>query len=119
MKYYVCDGCGRRMERKDLRYKVKMDVRAAYDTLEISLADLLRDHRAELEALIERLEGMDPQQLEDDIYKQFKLDLCPQCHHSFIKSPLRFHPEAVVRDESEFDVDAFLRRLLDNQPGGQ
>lgn len=112
---YTCDGCGKEISQKALRYKLKIDIRAAYDTLEIKLGDLLRDHEAEIRALIEQMEGMNPQKIEDDIFKVFHLDLCPDCYRSYIKDPLRFHPEAAVRDESDFDVDAFLRRLTEEE----
>ena len=111
MVTYTCDGCGKEIPQKSLRYKVKIDIRAAYDTLEVKLGDLLRDHEAELRALIERLEEIDPQKIEDDIYKIFHLDLCPDCYHSYIRDPLRFDPEAAALDEREFDIDEFLRRL--------
>ena len=55
MVNYTCDGCGREMERSGLRYAVEIDARAAYDTLEIRLADLFRDHEFELRALVEEL----------------------------------------------------------------
>jgi hypothetical protein len=112
---YTCDGCGKEIPQKSLRYKVKINIQAAYDTLEIKLGDLLRDHEAELRALLERIEDMDAQQLEDEIYKVFHLDLCPDCYHSYIKDPLRFHPERVVPEESAFDIDEFLRRLTDEE----
>ena len=115
MVTYTCDGCGKTVPQKALRYKVKIDIRAAYDTLEIRLADLLRDHEAEIRALIEQLEGMDAQKLEDDIFKIFRLDLCPDCYRSYIKDPLRFHPEAAIGDDVDFDVDAFLRRLTEGE----
>ena len=115
MVTYTCDGCGREIPQKALRYKVRINIQAAYDTLEIKLADLLRDHEAELRALLERIEGMDPQKIEDDIYKIFHLDLCPSCYHSYIQDPLRFHPERSIQDESVFDIDAFLRRLMNEQ----
>jgi len=115
MVTYTCDGCGKEIPQKALRYKMKIDIRAAYDTLEIKLADLLRDHEAEIRALIERMEDMDPQKLEDNICKVFRFDLCPDCYRSYISDPLRFHPEAAIRDESDFDVDAFLRRLKEEE----
>ncbi len=39
---FRCDGCGKEMKQGDLRYTVKIDVRAAYDQLEITLLDLVR-----------------------------------------------------------------------------
>ncbi len=112
---YTCDGCGKDIPQKALRYRVKISIQAAYDTMEIKLADLLRNHEAELRALLERIEGMDPQKIEDEIYKIFHLDLCPDCYHSYTKDPLRFHPERAIADESAFDIDEFLRRLRDEE----
>ena len=98
------------MEKGALRYCVKIDVRAAYDQLVISLADLVRDHRAEILALIERLKNKDPKEIEESVYKGFELDLCPLCHKAYIRDPLRFHPEMGTMDEA-IDIDGFLRSL--------
>lgn len=107
--YYTCDLCGKQIAKDDLRYTVKIDVRAAYDTLEISLADLLTDHRKEIEALIEQIEGMDPQKLQDEIYKGFQFDVCRKCQKRYLKDPMR--GGADVSEELHFDVDEFLKRL--------
>ena len=106
------------MKRGDLRYKVAIDVRAAYDTLEIGLADLVRDHRAEVLALLERTEDKDPSEIEATVYKHFKLDLCPSCQRAYIRDPLRFHPER--GEEAPVDIDAFLRSLgIHGEDGGE
>jgi hypothetical protein len=105
-----CDGCQRELPKGSLRYTVKIDVRAAYDELEIGLADLVRDHRAEMLELIERLKHRDPREIEETIYKSFQFDLCPQCHRAYIRNPLRFHPEHGI-PEDEIDIDGFLRSL--------
>jgi len=97
------------MHKGDLRYTVKIDVRAAYDRLEVSLSDLIRDHRAEIKAIIDRMSHMEPRELEESVYKQFKLDLCPRCQRAYIRNPLRFHPEQ--SGEAKIDIDAFLRSL--------
>lgn len=110
MVVYRCDGCGRNMRKGDLRYRVKVDVRAAYDQLDIGLADLVRDHRKELMDLVERLKGKTADELEETIYKGFELDLCPNCQRAYIRDPLRFHPEQ-GREEPAVDIDAFLRSL--------
>lgn len=109
MVVYRCDGCGAEMRKGDLRYRVKIDVRAAYDQLEIGLADLMRDHRKELIELVERLKGKDPKEIEDTIYKSFELDLCPRCQRAYVRGPLRFHPEQAPDDD--IDIDGFLRTL--------
>ena len=107
---YRCDGCGAELPRNALRYTVNIDVRAAYDVLEVTLLDLVRDHRAEMIELIERLKHKDPRDIEETVYKNIKLDLCPSCQRAFIRNPLRFHPEQGER-ETEIDIDAFLRSL--------
>jgi hypothetical protein len=107
---YTCDGCGKALKKHLLRYRVRIDVRAAYDTLEIGLADLIRDHQAELVELLEKLKHKDPKEIEETIYKLIEIDLCPTCQKAFIRDPLRFHPEQGVPDE-EFNIDDLLRSL--------
>jgi hypothetical protein len=107
---YHCDGCGREIGKNALRYTVQIDVRAAYDKLEIGLADLVRDHRAELLALIEKLKNKSPTELEEGVYKSLRLDLCPSCQKIYIRNPLRFHPEQTA-PSGEINIDEFLRSL--------
>lgn len=59
---YRCDGCGAELARNALRYTVEIDVRAAYDKLEVTLTDLVRDHRAEILELIERMKHKSPRE---------------------------------------------------------
>ena len=98
------------MAKRALRYKVDIQVKAAYDKLEVGLTDLVRDHRAEILALIEQLRHKDPQEIEESVYKRIRLDLCPSCQRAFIQHPLRFHPEQGT-PEPTIDIDAFLRSL--------
>jgi hypothetical protein len=98
------------LAKKALRYVVDIEVRAAYDTLEVSLVDLVRDHRAEILALIDRLKHKTPEEIEESVYKKISLDLCPSCQRTFIQTPLRFHPEQGV-PRTDVDIDTFLRSL--------
>jgi hypothetical protein len=107
---YRCDGCGREIPKDALRYIVEADVKAAYDKLEIGLADLVRDHRVEMLALIERMKQRPIQEIEESVYKHIRLDLCPSCQRAFIRHPLRFHPEQGGGDD--IDIDAFLRSIM-------
>jgi len=106
----VYDGCGKELLKRALRYTVEIEVKAAYDKLEVGLADLVRDHRAEILALIEQLKRKDPREIEEAVYKHFRLDLCPSCQRAFVRNPLRFHPEQGP-PEPEVDIDGFLRSL--------
>lgn len=112
---YHCDGCGAEIPKDALRYTVNIDVRAAYDVMEVSLMDLVRDHRAEMLALIERLKHKDPKEIEESVYKNIKLDLCPACQRAFIRDPLRFLPEHGI-PETDVDIDSFLRSLARGGP---
>ena len=109
---YKCDGCGCELRKGQLRYNVSIEVKAAYDTLEVTLADLIRDHRDELKALCEKMEAQDSsaEDVEESVYKGFKIHLCPKCQRAYVKSPLRFHPEQ-GGDEAPVDIDAFLKSL--------
>lgn len=110
MVIYRCDGCGRALRETDLRYVVTIDIRAAFSEIQISLADLIRDHRREILELIEQLKGRDPQELEEQVYKKLNLDLCPHCQRAYIADPLHFHPEQGPRD-APIDIEEFLRSL--------
>lgn len=106
---YRCDGCHREIPPDELRYTVNIDVRAAYDKLEVGLIELVRDHHSEMLSLIERLKHQSADKIEETIYKAIKLDLCPSCQQAFIRDPMRFHPEQ--GGEDEIDIDGFLRSL--------
>lgn len=110
MIQYRCDGCGAMMKRGDLRYNVTIDVRAAYDEIQIGLADLVKDHRAEMVELLQRLSHKAPEDIEAQVYKKLELDLCPGCQKAFIANPLRFHPEQGAKADAG-DIDTFLKSL--------
>jgi len=82
--------CGRKIKRKQLRYELKIEIKAAYDQLEINLLDFMHDNRKEYEKLIRKMkeEKIDPQKLQDDVYKQFQFHLCRNCQQRYIQSPL-------------------------------
>ena len=107
---FQCDGCGAALPRKALRYQVTIDVRAAYDTMEVSLWELVRDHRQEMEQLIARMNEAEAKDLEEQVYKKMVLDLCPACQKRFIQAPLNFAPEP-PGDEPPRDIETFLRSL--------
>ncbi len=109
VKYYTCDMCGARIESTELRYVLKMNLFAAYDTMKIESSDLERDYEEEIRKLIEKMEGMNPKELEEDVFKQLVFDLCRGCQQKFLKNPLGLPGKG--DDLPPFDVDDFLRRL--------
>ena len=110
MVKYVCDNCGAQMQAGELRYQVKIEVQAAYDEMTISLLDLVRDHKPSLEKVVQALDDADVDELEAQVYKQIKLDLCPKCQRRFITAPLHMNGEA-TDGAPAVDIDTFLRSL--------
>ena len=85
-----CDRCGKALLiDEEVRYVVRIEVKAAYDPLELTRDDMARDLRGEMEALIERMHGMSREEAADQVYREFRFDLCPPCQRNYLKGPLR------------------------------
>ncbi len=85
---HICDRCGRPLEQGQLRYIARIEVLAAADPLEITLDDLLRDSRREMDALLAQCEHLTEEQLMRDVYVKFEFDLCRFCQKSYVTDPL-------------------------------
>jgi hypothetical protein len=85
---HICDLCGCPIEKGQLRYTAKIEVTAAADPLEITLQDLLRDTRREMDSLVEQCERRTEDELMRDVYARFEFDLCRACQKSFVADPL-------------------------------
>lgn len=85
---HICDRCGRPIEKGQLRYTAKIEVFAAADPLEITLDDLLRDSRREMDALLEQCEHLTEEQLMRDVFVKFEFDLCCACQKAYVTDPL-------------------------------
>jgi hypothetical protein len=90
MLHVTCDLCGKQLQPgDDLHYVVKIEVFAAQDPSELTEADLDTDH---LEAVSQLLREMEDSSLDPDAdqppYKNFRYDLCPECHKKFVRDPL-------------------------------
>jgi len=96
MNHLTCDLCGKPLfAGESLRYEARIQVYAAYDPLELTADDLARDHRAQIRALLKTLEQMDPQEVEESVYKEFLFDLCMACQRRYLRDPLpRQNPDA-------------------------
>lgn len=88
MIMHLCDRCGQPLEKGQLRYTVKIQVFAAYDELEISGKDLLKDHRGEILQLIEQTRQMTEEELMREVYVELKFDLCRDCQRAYLNQPL-------------------------------
>ena len=85
----ICDRCSANLlVDSDVRYLVKIEVYAAYDPLELSAGDMERDIEGEMAALLASMKTMGPKELENQVYRRFTFDLCPQCQKTFLADPL-------------------------------
>lgn len=86
---YCCDLCKRELDpEQDLRYVVKMEVYAAFDPMVVDEVGDDRNHLQEIQEILERLEDAESDQIGEDVYRQLRFDLCPDCHGKFVKNPL-------------------------------
>jgi hypothetical protein len=86
MIHYTCDLCHRKLD-EDQRFVVKIEMFAALDPLEDDEADEDRDHLAEIQESLERLDD-DLQEVDESLYQELRFDLCPACRRKFAKDPL-------------------------------
>jgi len=86
---YRCDGCGLDLERDGSNhYILKVEAFAAAGKLEFTKQDLEKDHEAEIRRVISQLEDHSPDDIEDQVYRALRFDLCPACHRRFLAEPL-------------------------------
>ncbi|MCC6420641.1 MAG: hypothetical protein IT429_20580 [Gemmataceae bacterium] len=85
----TCDLCGKELRPgEDHRYVVKIEAYPAHDPTEITEADLDEDHMEELSAALRELEANDASPVLAEPYKNFRFDLCCECHKRFVQNPL-------------------------------
>jgi hypothetical protein len=90
MLLVTCDLCGKQLQPgDDHHYVVKMEVFAAQDPSELTEADLDADHMEAVSQLLREMEdgALDPV-AEQPPYKNFRYDLCADCHKKFVRDPL-------------------------------
>jgi hypothetical protein len=89
MQHFTCDVCGKPMTPgDDRRYVVKMEVFAAHDPAELTDDDLDTDHMEEVSQMLTEAEDTADIAALAPAFKQFRYDLCPDCHSKFLRDPL-------------------------------
>lgn len=87
MLHQTCDLCGQELLLKsEVRYEVRIEVKAAYDPLELGDEDL--DFRAEIAKVLRQLEGISDAEAQAQVYTLFEFDLCLACQRKYVKNPL-------------------------------
>jgi hypothetical protein len=70
---------------EELRYVVWIEVQAAMDP---APADEDEDNLLDLDEILERLEAEDPEQVDQEVNRRQRFDLCADCHRNFARNPL-------------------------------
>jgi len=90
MNQSICDLCGKELQKdSELRYEVKIEIKAAYDPLNVTDQDLAKDFRQEIAKVLQQLQGLSIVEAQDQVYRLFHFDLCPACQREYVRNPLK------------------------------
>ncbi|HUR39216.1 MAG TPA: hypothetical protein VM222_06970 [Planctomycetota bacterium] len=88
MDRLTCDRCGNGLLLDaPVRYEVTIEVKSAYDPMEITTDDLA-DAAKNLRDAVERVKDLSEQEAMDEVYKAFRFDLCRTCQKAYLRAPL-------------------------------
>ena len=88
-KSVFCTMCGRRIDANRGHYIVRIEVFAAAEPPDkLIYLDETKDFKEEVDRLLDKIASTDPRELQDQVYKFFKFDLCRLCQNEYIKNPL-------------------------------
>jgi hypothetical protein len=89
MNHLTCDLCGKEFEAaEEVRYEVRIEVRAAYDPLRLGAEDMNKNYRAEIAKVLRQLEGLSTPEAQDQVFRAFDFDLCAACQRRYVENPL-------------------------------
>ncbi len=88
MDRLTCDRCGNGLLLDaPVRYEVRIEVKSAYDPMELTDEDLAKAGE-EMKNAVEALKNVSAEDAMDEVYKEFRFDLCRTCQKAYIKGPL-------------------------------
>jgi hypothetical protein len=79
----LCDNCGGQINPDDIPYWMRLEMLASPEAPTIRPEDLDRDHRAEMEKLIDQMEEIGPEECEAQVYEAYKFVVCAACRNYF------------------------------------
>ncbi|MDP7034881.1 MAG: hypothetical protein QF752_10365 [Planctomycetota bacterium] len=89
MIHYTCDCCGKAMRSvDDVRYEVTIEIKAACNPVEHAEIITAEELDEELHQLIQMIDSVGSDEIVEDMYKNFRFDLCRKCKLSYEKDPL-------------------------------
>jgi hypothetical protein len=89
MVHFTCDLCGKELTGSgESRYVGKIEAYPGFDPTEIKEDDLDADPMEAVAQILQRDEALVNEDGAATLHKGFRFDLCPSCHHKFLKDPL-------------------------------
>ena len=89
MNHTTCDLCGKPLlVDSEVRYELRMEIKAAYDPLVLRDEDLQKDYGTEIARVLRQLEGLSSVEAQNEVYRVFEFDLCRACQRRFVQNPL-------------------------------
>jgi hypothetical protein len=70
-------------------YVVRIEAMADPAPPNFSVADLLRNTKAEIERLLEQMRELSPREALDQVYRSLILHLCEPCYRQWIEDPVK------------------------------
>lgn len=88
MDRLTCDRCGNGLLLDaPVRYEVRIQVKSAYDPMELTGDDLAVASDA-LKQAVEAVQNLSAEEAMDEVFREFRLDLCRTCQKEYIQAPL-------------------------------
>ena len=88
MDHLTCDRCGNGLLLDaPVRYEVRIEVKSAYDPLELTSEDLANAAEG-LKQAVDSAKTLSAEEAQDEVYRELRFDLCRTCQKAFLKAPL-------------------------------
>lgn len=79
----VCDNCGRETSGQEQMYSIRIELFARTGPLDLTLDDLLADHTAQIEKLVEEMDNADVDEATDQVHEAYLFEICTPCRQRF------------------------------------
>src|SRR3989338_2391926 len=93
-KINKCLKCWKKFGEGELKYKINMVVASDFDGV---LGE--SEEEMEIDELIEEIENKEPEELEDEVYKEVNFLLCKPCRDIFLKKITDLQIKQIIEDE--------------------
>ena len=98
MNHAACDFCGQALlANSEVRFELKIEIKAAYDPLDFAEEDLTKDVSAQIAQILRQLEGLSQEEAQNQVYRAFQYDVCSTCQRRLVHdhfARLKRDPEA-------------------------